>query len=221
MNHQDEQSNNDFGTRVERSISRFFSKLFDQGPSQNHYKSPQPLIGFMGIRFGTDEDMIVDALWEKGWIDISDMTNPDMRIFSGLQFAGQNTEFISIHFLEKKFYKATIFFEKTGLPNTVVPLFEDIKNDLNGKYYKTIEDYRDFDSPSLALLGAEDIAISSGKADYKCFWRFTSDNQTDDFIWIRITQDLRVILSYEHGESSEIASERAKVAENARKNNDY
>jgi hypothetical protein len=77
--------------------------------------------------------------------------------------------------------------------------YDDIKGELNGKYFVTTSDYRLLKSPSLDGDGYEMSAVRQGLATISAYWMFDRIDGYQNSISREIDEDLCVVLAYQDG----------------------
>ena len=196
--------------RILFTISLFFSTtLFGQ-----------TLEGFMGIKFGTSIEAVKKSMLSKPGCKIDLKYNDTNRIiFDGVTFAGRETLFIKMLFVDKKLHTAIAYF-RPSLESKTIELFNEIKNDINEKYYKTTDDFELYEKPYYKNDGFTEQGIRLGKTTFSVYWTFkhpNTQNNVNDYISLKITESLSIALKYEDGVLVEIASSKEK----AKSNSDY
>ncbi|WP_439516351.1 hypothetical protein [Sediminibacterium sp.] len=168
------------------------------------------LEGFLGIRFGAS---IEDArsIIEQRANCVFDETNStdESLIYYGINFGGRDTLFILLFFYENSFSKASVYIEPK-LESQVVSLYQDIKAEINERYYESSEDFETYTTPYEKNDGYTETAISLGKANFSCFWSFTGDKKIDDYISLRLDEELRIIINYENGYLTDLLIKKNK-----------
>lgn len=129
-------------------------------------------------------------------------SNTDTLFFNGISFGGRPTRFILLLFHENKFCKACVYFRADN-ENRVLPTYLEIKDELNKKYFKSEQDYQNFKSPYDKDDGFTITAIAKDKADFSCYWNFKSNGIEEDYISLKINDDLDIVLAYENGDLME------------------
>lgn len=126
-------------------------------------------------------------------------SNATTLFFNEIIYNGRATKFILLLFHENKFCKACVYFKTEG-ESVVLPTYQRIKEEINTIYYKTDADYENFTSPFEKGDGFTLTAIAKGKADFCCYWNFTSTGTADDYISLKISDDMDIILAFENGD---------------------
>lgn len=174
------------------------------------------LESFLGIPFGSNKDLVIQRLAERNGILDETIGNNDTLFFSGISFAGRNTESILTTFYDNQLCKASVYI-KPNLESKTIEIYTQIKNELNEKYYTSKSDFEVYDSPYEKNDGYTESAISQGKAEFSCFWSFGDGSETDDYISVKIDENLEIVIAYEEGELLD-----KLVTRNQKKNNlDY
>lgn len=180
----------------------------------------QGIEGFMGIKFGTSIDVVKKTMLSKPGCTLDNKySDTNHLVFDGIKFAGRETLFIRFEFVDKKFHTATAFF-KPNLSSKTIDLYNEIKSEINEKYYITEEDFEIYRSPYEKGDGYTESAIRLGKASFSAFWKYKNTNTTEDvnnYIALEINENLNIELSYQDGVLVKISSQRKK----AKNNTDY
>lgn len=157
------------------------------------------LKNFLGIDFGESRESVKEKMLsrENCYFDEENSSN-QFQFFKGVKFAGRETDFIMLLFYENKFCKSAIFI-KPKLQSQIVQLYQDIKSEINNKYYKTDDDFEHYEYPYEKNDGHIETAISLGKANFSSYWVFPDQDGIDDFITLKITEDFDVVINYEDG----------------------
>jgi hypothetical protein len=157
------------------------------------------LESFLGIPFGTPGDDAKRILEQKPNCSFDDVNSDnDILFFNGIKFAGRETTFIVLYLFENKFSKASVFI-KPKLEAQTIALYQEIKSEINSKYFISKKDYENYSSPYEKDDGHTETAISLGKASFSCFWSFKNDTQEDDYISLCINENMSITISYENG----------------------
>jgi hypothetical protein len=178
--------------------------------------SEQKLEGFLGIKFGASTESVKDFMLAKPNCNL-DLENSDNNqlFFEGAKFAGRDPLFILFKFVDNKFHTACVLI-KPKLESQTIDLYNEIKDEINEKYYKTSEDYETYKYPYEKNDGHTETAIELGKASFSSYWKFNASSK-DNYIALSITEGLHIKISYQDGMLVQIAVER----ENAKNNDDY
>jgi hypothetical protein len=119
-------------------------------------------------------------------------------ILEGLRFAGRPVSFIRVSFFRDQFHTASIYY-KPSLDAKTQELFDNIKTELNGKYFVTNSDYRLFKSPYSDGDGYEMSAVRQGLGTISAYWIFDRPDGYQNVISLKIDEDLYVVLAYQDG----------------------
>jgi hypothetical protein len=162
--------------------------------------SNSKLDDFLDVPFGSSAETVkqrislrYDSIFDEA------NSNADTLFFNGISFGGRPTRFILLLFHENKFCKACVYF-KSENESLVIPTYQAIKEEINKKYFKTKQDYENFKSPYEKEDGFTITAIAKDKADFSCYWNFLSDGIEEDYISLKINDDLDIVLAYENGD---------------------
>ncbi len=170
----------------------------------------QQLEGFLGIKFGTSSEDVKDFMFTKPncTIDLENSDNNQL-FFEGAKFAGREPLFILFKFVDNKFHTACVLI-KPKLESQTIDLYNEIKNEVNEKYYKTEEDYETYKYPYEKNDGHTETAIELGKATFSAFWKFNSSSD-ENYIALSITEGLHIKINYQDGSLVQIAVDREKA----------
>jgi len=175
--------------------------IFESQPetnTNNRNMKNQKLNGFLGIPFGSNQELVIEKLIEKhGKLDEGN-SNKDVLFFDGITFGGRQTEFLLVTFYDDQFTKACVYI-KPAFESEVVETYIQIKNEINGKYYVSHRDFETYHPPYKQNDGFTESAISLGKARFGCFWNFGDSGISEDYITVQIEKNLEILISYEDG----------------------
>ncbi len=156
------------------------------------------LDSFLGIPFGSNQRLVNEKLLERNGT-YNEINSDDITMtYEGIIFGGRQTEFIMFTFFDNQFCKASVYI-KPYLESKVVEIFNQIKSEINSKYFITKKDYETYDFPYEKNDGHTETAISLGKAEFISFWNFGNGRDTDDYIVLKIDENLNIVISYEDG----------------------
>ena len=101
---------------------------------------------------------------------------------------------------------------KPKLESQTLEIYNDMKNEITNKYYKSTEDFETYKSPYIKGDGYTESAIKLGKAEFDIFWKFKVSQaiNTYNYIELSITNDLYIQLNYEDGVIADLVSQRNK-----------
>ena len=176
------------------------------------------LNSFLGIDFGTSREVAKEKLLNReGCIYDEENSKDDVLFFLGLTFAGRATTFIMLLFVNDKFCKSAVYI-KPKVDAYAISTYREIKDELNSKYFKTADDFELYDDPYEENDGYTETGISIGKVNFSSYWSFPDANDgKEDFISLRISEELDIVLNYEDGD---LAAEMANIAK-SQNNLDY
>lgn len=105
------------------------------------------LDSFLNIPFGTSSEKVKNLLTERaGCIFDEENSGLDNLLFNGIKFAGRETLLISLLFFDGKFCKALVFIQP-NLEAQTVSLYQEIKAEINNKYFVSKQDYETYIYP--------------------------------------------------------------------------
>lgn len=162
------------------------------------------LTSFLGIDFGSSKEISTEKLLSReGVIFDEENSSDDVLFFDGLKFGGRQTAYVFLLFVNNKFAKSSVVIIPK-LEAFAIDLYQEIKTEINSKYYVTKDDFAIFEEPYYENDGYTETGIAVGKIKFSSYWKFTDQNAgKDDFIAIRITEDLQIVINYEDGDLSD------------------
>jgi hypothetical protein len=158
------------------------------------------LNGFLSIDFGVSQEMVKEKFLRKtdGILD-AENSDSETLFFNGANFAGRETELIFFLFFEDKFCKASVII-RPKLESKIVDVYEQIKDEINKKYYVSEAEYETYHYPFEKGDEMTETAISLGKAEFSCFWNFKNSDFLDNYISLTINENMYISIDYEDGE---------------------
>ena len=171
------------------------------------------LDAFLNIPFETSSREVKNLLNSRhGCVFDEENSERDNLLFNGIKFAGRETLLISLLFFDDKFCKASVFI-KPNLEVQTVSLYQEIKTEINNKYFVSKEDYESYTYPYEKNDGYTESAISIGKASFSCFWKFSNRRLIDNYISIEINEYMNIIISYEDGFLMDLLIQKRKASD--------
>jgi hypothetical protein len=163
----------------------------------------QSLEGFLGFKFGLDADSIKKVMLAKPGCKIDqENSKKDLLIFKGLKFGGRDAQFISFEFVNDKFHTGTVMIN-SAIDFKTVGLYNEIRTDLNTKYFNASKTVESYDLPYKKGDGNTEVAIKLGKANFSSFWYFKNpkSNKKDivNSIAVSITFKMQIKIVYQDG----------------------
>lgn len=179
--------------------------------SQEQTDTPQQeLDSFWGIKFGCSTQEADEIMKTKNAIENEENSTDNVKVYTNCIFAGRETEYILLYFIDNSFFAAKIGF-KANLDIQTIDLYKTIQSELNEKYYKTKLTVEKYKKPYYKGDGHETTAIQSGYAIIQSTWTFIKKNSEElRGITLQILNNLVVQLSYQDDELLTIALEREK-----------
>jgi hypothetical protein len=176
------------------------------------------LNGFLGIEFGTSTEKAKEILLSReGVLFDNENSSDEALFFNGVTFAGRKTSYVFLLFVDNRFAKALVTLNPR-IESRVIDMYKDIKSEINTKYFCAQDDFEIYEEPYFKDDVDFENGIRVGKITFSAYWSFENiTNQTEDFISLRINEDMEIIISYESGYLTNIMVER-KRKENQ---NDY
>ena len=158
------------------------------------------LNSFLGVDFGSSLESAKEKLLSREGCTLNEENSSnDTLIFNGLTFAGRQTSFVILYFINDKFCKSVIYITPK-LEAYTIQTYKEIQNELNTKYF-TAKDFEFYDEPYEKNDGYTETGISLGKVTFESYWSFKDANGgKDDFISLKISDDLSICLVYEDGD---------------------
>lgn len=172
--------------------------------------SEKTMDSFWGMKFGSSMAECKKIILSKeGTVIDAKNSTPDKLIIDGAEFGGRKTLFISLQFSDNKFHTAKVYFNPR-LASKVIELYDEIKGEINDKYYITKDDFRHFKEPYSEGDGYETQAIRLGKATFAAFWTFTRSDGHKNAISLQINENLSIVLGYQDGQLIDEAIDKKK-----------
>ena len=169
------------------------------------------LDAFLNIPFGTPSEEVKNLLTARaGCVFDQENSNLDNLLFHGIKFAGRETLLISLLLFDGKFCKALVFIQP-NLEAQTVSLYQEIKAEINDKYFVSKQDYETYTYPYEKNDGYTESAISTGKASFSCYWNFPNRSLVDNYIAIEINEHMNIIVSYEDGFLMDLLVQKTKA----------
>lgn len=147
------------------------------------------------IEFGASKETVEKIAENKnGKID-QEHSNEELLIFDGINYAGYGTDFICFQFVNNKLARTTVNISERSDIDMLFRIYEDLKNKLNAKYFKTEKVYEFYEEPydkdDLKAVKAQ--GIENGLIEFSNFWMFGNDS-----ICLEISKDLIVKVNFEN-----------------------
>lgn len=137
----------------------------------------------------------------RGVLNLKESNNNTL-VYEKVKFAGRHPTWVIISMINGKMHTVRLLFEPKA-ENQAIELYQDIKRDLNNKYFVSNDDFANFKYPYEEGDGYETLAIKSGSATYAAYWFFVRPGEDDpeiqNGIWLEIDTDLFTILAYQDG----------------------
>ena len=154
---------------------------------------------FLGAPFGSSISSVKE-FFNRSYDTVFDekLSDNDCLFFNGVKYEGRATTLVLLHFVNDKFAKGSAFM-KAANENEILPMFRQLVNEINAKYYITDQDYANYTAPFEKDDGYSITAIAKDKLTVSAYWNFVSANKEDDYITARINNDMEIIVSYEDG----------------------
>lgn len=156
-----------------------------------------------GLEFGqeiytviNDVKKIAGAFYYESQSDINRVT------FLYLKISGRKCETI-FYFFERKLCKVKFLLSDHANVKKMIKDYNQIKSEINAKYYITENDFIEFEPPAYETEKINDeyeYNLKKELIEYTAFWNFNSDTEFDDYIFLKIDKELRIVITYEHGD---------------------
>ena len=162
------------------------------------------LTSFLGIEFGATKEVAKEKLLAREGANFDEEnSSEDALYFDGLKFGGRLTSYIFLLFINDKFAKSVVVFTPK-LDAFAIDMYTEIKTEINSKYYTTKDDFEIYDEPYYKNDGYTESGIRNGNVSFSSYWSFPDQNGgKDDFIGMRLTEDMQIIINYEDGDLTE------------------
>lgn len=174
----------------------------------------QTLDGVMGVKFGSSPETVKKVVLAKTGAKLfTGRTHEHMLFFEGFTFAGRKVALVAFSFINNQFHTAMIAFKPKNSA-TIIELYEELKNEINEKYFVTNMDYEEYKYPYEKGDGLAEYAIQADKANFSAYWEFKNLNSESDYINLKISSDLRIDLTYQSGALIKLARDKQKQDNN-------
>lgn len=151
------------------------------------------LEGFLNIPFGTSKEVLLELIKEyEGVIDEKN-NDSETLIMINMIFNGDQTQFILFKFFENKFWKAVVYLSTDR--KLVLKTYEEIKRELNNKYFFTETTYES-KSRILNFLKLNFLALQLSRIYYLSKWSFDNSPYKDNCIILEIDKGFDLKLTY-------------------------
>lgn len=170
---------------------------------------------FFGFRFGCSMDSIKKGMLMKPGCTIDSKNSNETRlVFDNVKFAGRDASFMSFSFINNKFHTGAVSIAP-NLKSQIIDLYNEIKSELNEKYFVTKDDFEIYKSPYEKGDGYYETAIKLGKASFSSYWMFENpkSNKEDqkNTISLKITETLNISIKYQDGILIDEAVDKSKA----------
>nr|DAK31195.1 MAG TPA: hypothetical protein [Caudoviricetes sp.] len=163
------------------------------------------LKGFLNLPFGCDKEAVIKEMEENRKAYFADhRSHDDFLIFERFEFANRKIEEACFSFVDDKMCRVTLSICENLSKNIrfIIDAYNQIKKEINNKYYVSENDYIKYTPPAYELDDFEkyhSAYIRSNLVEYACYWNFPSEYDEDNYIILRIMSDLSTQITYEHG----------------------
>lgn len=157
-----------------------------------------------GLKFGMNKFEIKEILDNKTTANFYDSgSNDEIQEYWWFELASRKINRGYFYFIDKKLCKILFQFD-TDLPILkFIQFYNDIKLEINNKYYKSDNDYINYTPPAYENDDFEETYeynIRKGLIEYASYWNFKSDSNYDDYIILKISQKVEIEVVYQHGD---------------------
>lgn len=159
------------------------------------------LNSFLGIDFGSSKEISKGILLKRKGCVLDEENSSDTTLFfEGMRFAGRDTIFILLLFIDDKFYKSAVYI-KPKLDAYILEMYREIQSELNSKYFVTNDDFENYEEPYEENDGHTETGISIGKISISSYWSFPDvKGGLEDLIALKISEELEIVINYEDGD---------------------
>ena len=136
------------------------------------------------------------------------------RSFYDLFFANRNINYAYFYFIDDKLCKVKLIINDYSNLKKMIEDYNRIKSEINSKYYKTENDFINFEPPAYPteIIDNEyEYQMKKELIEYTSFWNFKSNSEFDDYIFLKIFKNLEIQIIYEHGELNRKFLEKQKT----------
>lgn len=153
------------------------------------------LKSIFNIEFGSSKDQVHNvAKSKKGNLD-NEHSTEEVSIFDGINYAGYDTDFISFQFVKDRLARTTVYLNTSGDIDNCLNYYEDLKNKLNTKYYKTDKVYEIYEEPyhKSDMNAVKEQGFETGLIEFSTYWMFGNDT-----ICLKITKEIGLNINFEN-----------------------
>lgn len=168
----------------------------------NAIAEERTLDGFWGIKFGTSKVEGKKIMASKGLKLDTSRSSKDILIYYDVKFGGRDAVAVGLKYDKNRFYDAKVFY-RTPLDAKTLELYENVKADINTKYYTTNLDDKSFKYPYSEGDGHEITAIKLGLAHISALWQFERSDGEKNLIVLEIKENLMIFINYIDGKISD------------------
>ena len=180
--------------------------------------SGQNIDGFMGMKFGSSSDVVKKIMLDKPDCTLDKKNSTITRmVFDGIRFAGRKTLFVALSFIDDKLFNGSAYF-KPDLESKTLDLYNEMREEINEKYYSTEFDFETYKSPYAKGDGHTEMAIKLGKANFAAFWTGkdpTTGVADSNAISLEISESLFIVLNYQDGKLARLNTIKTKEKNSA------
>ena len=166
-----------------------------------------------GLEFGMDRHSVIEIMKKQResyyYESKSDYNN---LLFHDIKLAGRECK-VTLRLIDGKLCRVEISITQYGHFTKDIELYNQIKSELNAKYYITENDFIEYHPPAYFDDNFEETHEQNIKRrliEYTAFWNFSSNGDYDDYIFIKITNEFTIKIIYEHGDLNRKFIEKQK-----------
>lgn len=161
------------------------------------------LEGFLNIPFGSDRDKVAFEMGKRNAKYDKYNSHDERHRYDDFEFTGRDVYEADFYFLDNKLCRVKIIFrDNYHSPYILAEEYEQIKNEINSKYFVSDNDYIKYNPPAYENDDFENTHIMNIERqliEYATFWNFESDSDYDNYIILKMSKDLRRVILYEDG----------------------
>jgi len=162
------------------------------------------LDGFLNIEFGSNREKVAFEMSKKNAKFDKYNSYDERHRYDNFDFAGREVYEADFYFYEDKLCRVKVIFRGNfHSPYKLLETYEQMKNEINNKYYITENDYVKYTPPAYENDDFETthiINIERELIEYASYWNFQNASEFDNYITLKIDKDLRLVISYEDGQ---------------------
>ncbi|KGT09506.1 hypothetical protein NV63_06665 [Elizabethkingia anophelis] len=130
-------------------------------------------------------------------------SSDELLNYTDIDLATRKINDANLYFIKNKLCKITLHFSIDIFITKLVQYYNDIKTEINNKYYTSENDYINYTPPAYDSDDFEETHtynIRKGLIEYATYWNFKSNTEYDDYIILKINKEVRIEITYQHGD---------------------